>query len=69
MLSKIWAVLKFLMSLKALWEYFQRAKDAKRSVEAERKAQERDKAIEDLEKAQTDEEIFDAQSRIVRNKP
>ena len=40
-----------------------------RLADAERRRQELDKAISDLQKAKTDQEIFDAQKRIVDNSP
>lgn len=61
--------------LLALWRAFrlwQDSEDSRLAKEAEERRQEREKAIEDLEKAieaNDEEAIWDAQRRIVANKP
>lgn len=69
MFTKIWLVFELIMKLFKLWDQFADYVEARRKVEAEEKRQAREKAIEDSKKAETDDEIFDSQDRIVDNKP
>ena len=65
-ISNIIAIIKALWSL---WNYLKEYQEQQRIIEAEKKRQARDKAIEDLKNAKTEEEIWDAQDRLVKNKP
>lgn len=69
MLTKIWLVIELIMKLFKLWDQFADHVEARRRAEAEEKRQAREKAIEDSKRAETDDEIFDSQDRIVNNKP
>lgn len=68
-MAKFWALIEIIRAIFRLWNEFRAWQEREREAEAARKRIERDKAIEDLKKAKTDEEIWDAQDRIVSNKP
>ncbi len=69
MLSGIFAFITLMLKLCKVWDQFLDYNDLQRKAEAERKNQDRAVAIEDAKKAQTPEEAFASQERIVRNKP
>jgi biopolymer transport protein ExbB/TolQ len=69
MLARIWAFIDILKALLSLWREFKDQRELEQIKEKLEKTVEREKAIKDLENAKTDEEIWDAQERIVRNKP
>lgn len=65
-ISAIWQIIQALLGL---WHAYQDQQEKNRVAEAERKRQEREKAVADLAKATTAEEKWDAQDRIIRNRP
>lgn len=65
-ISNFFAIIKGLLSL---WRYWQDFQESQRVIETEKKRVAHQKALEDLQKATTEEEIWDAQKRIVDNKP
>jgi hypothetical protein len=67
MIAQIFLVIQLLLKLFGLWEQFLEWGDKKRAADAEARAQEREKAIEDAKKATTPDEAFDAQDRITHN--
>lgn len=69
LLAKLWAFIDVVKALLKLWGDIQEQADIDRTKEKLRKQEERKKAIEDIEKATTTDEIWDAQERLVRNKP
>ena len=69
MIANIFAAIQLFLKLIGLWEEFLSFTDKQRIAEGEKKRQERQKAIDDLSTAKTDEEIFDAQERIINSKP
>lgn len=69
MWSSIMSVIGAIKALIDLFFWFRQLQDNQRKAEAEVRRQEREKAVEDLKNAKTDEEKWDAQDRIVRNKP
>lgn len=68
-MTNVFVVIQLILKALGLWEGFQSFSDQQRIAEAETKRQNREKAIEDLKNAKTPQEILDAQSRIVANKP
>lgn len=69
MIAQIFSIFSIIRELISLIKLFMDMADKQRKAEAERKSQELKKAIEDLKNAKTEEDIWDAQDRIVRNKP
>ncbi len=69
MLAKLWAFIDILRALLALWRDFKEQRELEQAKEKLEKRAERERAIKDLEKAKTTDELWDAQERIVRNKP
>ncbi len=65
------AITNFFSILKALldfWNYFKKWQEDQRIAEANKKSQAAKKAIEDLKNAKTQEEVWDAQNKVVKNK-
>lgn len=62
-------ILSLLLAFWDAWKALLSARDASLIRENEEKRQERERAIEDQEKAESEEDIWDAQKRIVKNKP
>lgn len=66
-LAYVFLAIEFILKLFGLWKQFGNWFDARRVKEAEERRQARERAIEDLRNATTEEEIEDAQRRIVEN--
>jgi ADP-dependent phosphofructokinase/glucokinase len=69
MWAKLWAFIDILKALLSLWREFKEQREIDQAKEKLKKRAEREKAIKDLENAKTSDELWDAQDRIVRNKP
>lgn len=69
MFGQIFAIIQVVLKLIGLWDQFLDWSDQKRVAEAEERRQKREQAISDLDKAKTDEDIFNEQTKIVNNKP
>ena len=67
--SGLWNLIKLLLALVGLYKPAESAADAARRAEAEKKRQEREKALKDLENAQTEDDFDRAQDSVVRNRP
>lgn len=68
-LLAIWDVIKLILAFFGLYKEAKDAAEVARRAEAEQRTQQREKAVEDSKVAETDEEIWDSQDRIVRNRP
>jgi hypothetical protein len=68
-MASIFAIIQLLLKLFGLWDQFRNYLDAAYTAEAEKKRQEIEKGVEEMLKAETDEEIWNAQDRITRNLP
>lgn len=68
MFQSIMSVIGAIKSLIDLWRWFLNWQAKERAKQAEIDRQERDKALEDLSNAKTEEEIWNAQERITRLK-
>lgn len=68
MFTKVVAVIGVIKELIALIKLFYGWIEAQKNAEAEKRAQEREKALEDIQKAQTEEEFDAAQDRVVDNR-
>jgi hypothetical protein len=67
--TQIFAIIQLLLKLFGLWESFCNYTDKLRAAEAAAKTERREKAVDDATKAKTAEEAWDAEERIVANKP
>jgi hypothetical protein len=65
MLSKLWAVIEVIKGLLHLFDFL---RDKIRDRSSEKKETDLDKAVDDSKVAQTEEEFYDSQERIVDNK-
>lgn len=65
-ITKLYTIFKIFLDV---WNYIQEYFSSKKRAEEEKRNQEREQAIEDSKKAETDDEIWDSQDRIVNNKP
>ncbi len=65
MLSKLWAVIEVIKGLLHLFDFL---RDKIRDKANDDKGEELDKAVDDSKVAQTEEEFYDSQERIVDNK-
>lgn len=68
-MAGIFSIIQLLLKLIGLWEQFMDWSDAKRIADAEKNRQDRDKAVDDAVKAQTEQEFDEAQSRIADSLP
>lgn len=71
-MATIRAIIELIIGLMRAFRLWQSAEDARLAKEAEEKRQAREKAIEELEKAieaDDEEAIFQAQQKLIRNKP
>lgn len=68
-MTYIWQIMQLLAGLLALLKLFKNYQDNKRIAGEASKSEGRNKAIEDLKKAETLEEIDHALDGIVSNKP
>lgn len=69
MWAKIKAFFAILKGLLDLSRYLRDYRERQALKKDRQKAKARQQAVDDLKEAKTDEEIFDAQKRIVDNKP
>ena len=69
MISQIFLVIELILKLFGAWEKFQDYSDKRKNAEAEERRQKRDKAVDDQQKAKTEDEFDKAQDTIVGNKP
>lgn len=67
--SAISGIATILKALMGLWNALQKFRDEQRRKELEEQNQRQDKAVEDLKRAQTEEEFNRAQEEIVKNSP
>lgn len=65
----VFEIISLLLKLVGLWEGFLDFIDKKHTAEMEVRRQNRLAAIDELGKAESDEDIFKAQEKIVDNKP
>jgi DNA-binding transcriptional regulator GbsR (MarR family) len=68
-MASIFALIQLLLKLFGLWDQFRNYADTQFKKEIEERRQAREKAIEDLKNAKTEEEFDEAQERIARNSP
>ncbi len=68
-MSTFFAIIRILLGLIGAWESFLAYTDKIRAAEAEKKNQDRDKAIDAAQVAKTPEEAWDAQTKVVDNIP
>ncbi len=69
MISNVFALIQIVLRAFGLWDAYLVHLDQVREAERIERARKHDKAIDDSKKAETDEEIWDAQDRIVDTKP
>jgi hypothetical protein len=69
MITNIFAVIQLILKALKLWDQFVVFVDTERTLEEEKKNQDRAKAVDDALKAQTAEEAYEAQQRIVDSDP
>jgi DNA-binding transcriptional MerR regulator len=69
MFSSITNVIAIIKALIDLWRHLRDFLEQQRKAEAERKRQELDEAMKDAKNAKTEDEVWQSQDRIVRNKP
>lgn len=69
MFTKISSLIAIIKALIDLVKYFNQWQENQKIKEQLKKSQDREKAIDDLKKAETEDEIWDGQDRIVGNKP
>lgn len=69
MISGIFSIIQLILKLIGLWEQFMDWSEKKRIADREDRRQQRDKAVDDAVKSQTEEEFNEAQDRISRNLP
>lgn len=67
--SAISGISTIIKALMGLWSAIQTWREEQRRKEVEAKNQKQDKAVEDLKRAQTEEEFNRAQEEIVKNSP
>ena len=68
-LKFIWDLIKAWQALMDFWKELKGWQEATRLKEQEIRRQARAEAIERLKKAESDDEIFDAQEKLVKSKP
>lgn len=69
MFTKILAAFSVIKELITLIKLMFGWVEAQKNAKAQERAQEREKAVEDIQKAQTEEDFDAAQDRIVNNRP
>lgn len=69
MITKLFISIELFLRLFKLWDRFMEHVDHTRALEAEARAQAREKALEDLKNAKTEEEIWRAQEELIKNQP
>jgi len=69
MWAKIWALIEIVRALFELWGEYKDQIELDQAKDRLKKQAERKRAIDDIEKAKTTDDLWDAQDRLVRNKP
>lgn len=69
MFGKVFVIIQLLLKLFGAWEAFLDWMDTSFSKELEERRQRREEAIAEVDKAESDEDIFDAQEKVIENKP
>lgn len=69
MLTGIFAIVQLILKLFGAWEQFLDYADKQRIADAEKRNQDRNKAVDEQKKAQTEEEFDRAQDKIVGANP
>lgn len=69
MLTGIFAVIQLLLKAIGLWEQFLDYAEKQKIAEAEKRNQDRNKAVDEQKNAKTEEEFDRAQDKIVDNSP
>ncbi len=65
----IFSLITLINNLFSAWRAYEDAVQAKREREAAEREKNRNQAVDDSKKAETDEEIFDSQIRVIDNRP
>lgn len=68
-MGQIFAAIELILKLTKLWDAFMDYMDEKHSAELQKRQQVRNEAIEDSKKAETDDEIWASQDKLVDNIP
>lgn len=69
MFSSIFSIIELILKLIGLWNGFLNYVDKKRIADAEKNRQEREKAVDQLKGAKSEEDFDRAQSDVVIRKP
>jgi len=69
MVSGIFSVIQLILKLIGLWEQFQDYSDKERLKASQERTQEREKAVDKQQGAQSEDEFDRAQDDIVKHKP
>lgn len=65
----IFEIISLILKLLGLYDGLMNHMDSVRRAEVEKNRQEREKAVDDVAKGETDEEIFDGETRVVDHLP
>jgi hypothetical protein len=68
-MANLWALIRLILELIGLWKYFASERAEAKVAEREERRQDRDKAVDVQQNAQTEEEFDRAQEEISRNLP
>lgn len=68
-MANLFQIVQLLLKVFGLWEAFLDYMDASHSAALEERRQKREKALAELDRAKTDEEIWEAQEKVVDAKP
>lgn len=68
-MGRIFFAIELILKILRLWDGFLDYAEVRRKIENSEKKKSRDKAVDDSKKAETEDEIWDSQERIVGNKP
>lgn len=68
-MAKFFAIVQLLLKLLGAWEAFMDWMNDKYSAELDERAKLRREALEDAKKAETDDDIWESQDKIVDNLP
>mgnify|MGYP001029681247 CR=1 FL=1 len=69
MLSKLMSIISVLRALIDLFKYLQNWIEQQRKIEAAKRQEALEQAVDESLAAETDEDIWNAQNKIVSNKP
>jgi hypothetical protein len=69
MFAQFQAIIAAIRAIIDLWKYFQNWKIQQEKVEAEKRQQDLENAVDKVAEGQTDEEIFNEQDKVVSNRP